>query len=234
MNYGPLLFFGVFLTLTSSFWGLVVAPQLQLGRQMPVAQENVGQFYPAPRSGLAQEGAQVYRTLGCVECHTEQVRGLGSDLARVWGERISVAQDYLYDDPVQLGQQRLGPDLTNIGVRQTNAVWHFLHLFDPKLTVVGSPMPRYPFLFDREPEGTQFPSPWALTPELEQNGRKFHLVPKREARALVAYLLSLRSEVSLFEAPGPKPETNAPPAGSTSTNQTSTPAAVKTGSAPAP
>ena len=32
----------------------------------------------------------------------------------------SVDQDYLYDRPVMLGSQRVGPDLANIGRRQTN------------------------------------------------------------------------------------------------------------------
>mgnify|MGYP001038504764 CR=1 FL=1 len=36
MNSGPLLFLGIFMALASSFWGLVLVPQLQLGRQEQV------------------------------------------------------------------------------------------------------------------------------------------------------------------------------------------------------
>ena len=41
----------------------------------------------------------------------------GPDIARGWGVRQSVAEDYLYDDPVQLGSLRAGPDLADVGVR---------------------------------------------------------------------------------------------------------------------
>jgi hypothetical protein len=36
MNNGPLLFLGILVTLVSSFWGLLLAPQLQIGQQQPV------------------------------------------------------------------------------------------------------------------------------------------------------------------------------------------------------
>ena len=38
---------------------------------------------------------------------------------------VSVAADYLYDQPVMLGSQRIGPDLTNVGLRQPDAAWQF-------------------------------------------------------------------------------------------------------------
>jgi hypothetical protein len=37
----------------------------------------------------------------------------GPDIARGWGLRGSVAEDYLYDNPVQLGSLRAGPDLAD-------------------------------------------------------------------------------------------------------------------------
>ena len=74
MNNGPLLFLGVLITLASSFWGLVLAPQIQFGRQQPRLIEATGEYYPSPRPGLAERGAEVYRSLGCVECHSQQVR----------------------------------------------------------------------------------------------------------------------------------------------------------------
>jgi mono/diheme cytochrome c family protein len=77
MNNGAVLFFGILLTLASSFWGLLLAPQLQIGRAQPVVIEATGEIYPAPRPGLAQQGAEVYRAQGCAECHTRQVRQTG-------------------------------------------------------------------------------------------------------------------------------------------------------------
>jgi len=77
MNNGAILFFGILLTLASSFWGLLLAPQLQIGRAQPVVLEGTGEIYPSPRPGLAQQGADVYRAQGCAECHTRQVRQTG-------------------------------------------------------------------------------------------------------------------------------------------------------------
>src|SRR6185295_2463157 len=77
MNNGPLLFLGILATLASSFWGLLLAAQLQIGRQQPIVIEATGEIYPAPRPGLAQQGAEIYLAQGCAECHTRQVRQNG-------------------------------------------------------------------------------------------------------------------------------------------------------------
>src|SRR6266571_659894 len=53
MNSAPLLFLGIFATLASSFWGLVLVPQLQLGRQQQVTNSATLGLYPQPRSGSA-------------------------------------------------------------------------------------------------------------------------------------------------------------------------------------
>jgi len=83
MNNGPLLFLGILATMASSFWALLLAPQMQIGDQQPVPIEATGDLYPAGRSGLAQQGAEVYRSLGCVECHTQQTRQTGVNF-EVW------------------------------------------------------------------------------------------------------------------------------------------------------
>jgi len=77
MSNGPLLFLGVLITLATSFWGLILAPQLQFGRQQPVVIAATGDYYPQPRPGWAERGADVYRSLGCVECHSQQLRQTG-------------------------------------------------------------------------------------------------------------------------------------------------------------
>lgn len=77
MNNGLLLFFGIILSVGTSFWTLLLAPQLQMGSAQPVVIEATGARYPAPRAGLAQSGAQVYRSQGCAECHSQQVRQTG-------------------------------------------------------------------------------------------------------------------------------------------------------------
>lgn len=202
MRYGPLIFVGIFLTLASSWCGLVLMPQIQLGRQQAVKIEETGEFYPTPRSGLAQQGFEIYRANGCIYCHSQQVRpeGFGADILRNWGQRRTVARDYLYDKPVMLGTMRTGPDLANIGLRQTSAAWHLLHLYNPRIVSKGSIMPPFPFLFEKQkigslpsPDALKLPPEFALEPGYE-------IVPRPEAKALAQYLLSLKANAPLPEA----------------------------------
>jgi len=201
MNYGPLIFLGVFLTVASSWCGLVLIPQLQFGRQEPVRIEETGELYPQARSGLAQQGREVYRANGCIYCHSQQVRpaGFGADEARNWGPRRTVARDYLFDKPVMLGTMRTGPDLSNIGLRQTSVAWHYSHLYNPQSTSKGSIMPPFPFLFEKRKIGAR-PSPEALKlpPELAPPSG-YEVVPRSEGRMLVQYLLSLKANAPLPE-----------------------------------
>lgn len=221
MNSAPLLFLGIFATLASSFWGLLLVPQLQLGRQGQATNSVTFALYPQNRGGSAKAGAEVYRSLGCVECHSQQVRGLGTDVARGWGARNTVAQDYLGDYPVLLGAQRVGPDLANIGLRKTNRVELLNHLYSPQITAPGSMMPPYRFLFERRDFGPgKKPSGDALAPNIAGNDSSYEMVPSAEALALTDYLMSLRAEDALYEAPYLKP--GAHPAQSTSTNSMGT------------
>ncbi len=123
---------------------------------------------------------------------------LGPDISRGWGTRVTVAHDYLFETPLMLGVTRLGPDLTNIGLRQPDVAWHLVHLYDPKLKVPGSTMPRYPFLFETRPRGGKV-IPGAIPIDDAKE-----IVPTREAQALAAYLVSLSAEIALFEAPAPR------------------------------
>jgi len=303
MNNGPLLFLGILVTLAASFWSLLVAPQLQIGQQQPAILEATGETYPTRRPGMAQQGAEVYRSLGCVECHSQQVRqtgvlfdvwlaepgtnqtelaatlarlavptaeatraisqaparllvdldlnhaqavaaqitnggaraqavlvNLGPDIQRGWGRRVTVTQDYLADYPVQLGNSRIGPDLANYGARSPGLPAILDHLYAPQKTAPGSMMPPYRFLFTkrklREGEAAQG-APSAGSGQGVEPG--YEIIPKPEAEALAAYLMSLRAEVQLKEAPVPNPPTATPPC----TNQPTaipapvTPTAVK-------
>jgi cytochrome c oxidase cbb3-type subunit 2 len=202
MNYGPLIFLGVFLTLASSWCGLVLIPQLQFGRQTAVKIEETGEMYPPVRPGMAEQGEEIYRANGCIYCHTQQVRteGFGADILRNWGKRRTVAQDYLRDKPIKLGTMRTGPDLTNVGLRQS-ANWNFLHLYNPQITSPGSVMPPFRFLYEkRKIVGAPSPDALALTGQFALNEPGYEIVPKPEARALVDYLLSLKSSANLPEA----------------------------------
>ncbi|MGA2280544.1 MAG: cbb3-type cytochrome c oxidase subunit II [Verrucomicrobiota bacterium] len=134
---------------------------------------------------------------GKTEIH---IAATGPDIARGWGMRQSVAEDYLYDLPMQLGSLRAGPDLANAGAR-ADANWQLLHLYAPKSVVKGSTMPPFRYLFVMRKIGRE-PSPDALKlpPEFAPPAG-CEVVPKPEARELAAYLLSLRANVPLFSAP---------------------------------
>jgi len=122
-------------------------------------------------------------------------------IARGWGVRRSVAADFLYDNPVQLGSLRAGPDLANIGVRAPDANWQLQHLYAPKSVTPNSTMPSFRYLFTVQKIGSA-PSPDAL--KLKDKfapAAGFEVVPTVEAKELAAYLLSLRANVPLYEAP---------------------------------
>jgi cytochrome c oxidase cbb3-type subunit II len=227
MNYASLLFLGVFFSFACSWCGMVLIPQFQLGRQEAVMVESTGQLYPTPRNGLAAQGKEIYRQQGCVECHTQQVRD--SDVPK-WGPRITVAQDYLRDQPVLPGSQRVGPDLANIGLRKPDAKWHLQHLYSPQSVEAKSSMPPYRYLFEkRKIKGEKSANALALPKEFPLTPG-FEIVPKHEAEALVAYLMSLRANVPLFEAPYAEPKPKAPEqpaAGATNTPAADTNAPVK-------
>lgn len=148
---------------------------------------------------LASAMAERLKAVG-VKCETRLV-ATGADIARGWGSRQSVAVDYLYDQPVQLGSLRAGPDLANIGVRVPDSNLHLNHLYAPKSVTPNSTMPSFKFLFEVRKIGAT-PSADALNlPKEFAAAPGFEIVPKTEAKQLAAYLLSLKANVPLYEAP---------------------------------
>ena len=113
------LILGILGTFAFSWVGLIMIPNAQIGHLDPQMDEDGNDPYPAPRSGMAERGRQIYVANGCVYCHSQQVRAdyAGSDIERKWGERRSAPRDYIFDRPVLIGNTRLGPDLANIGQR---------------------------------------------------------------------------------------------------------------------
>jgi cytochrome c oxidase cbb3-type subunit 2 len=154
-------------------------------------------------TGLTKEGAdQAVDKITAAGAKAEiHIAATGPDIARGWGMRQSVAEDYLYDQPVQLGSLRAGPDLANIGARAPDANWQLTHLYAPSGVVKGSTMPPFRYLFDLRklgaapsPEALQFPKDFVLPAGYE-------VVPTPEAKQLAAYLLSLRANAPLYSAP---------------------------------
>lgn len=140
-----------------------------------------------PLTALEARGRDIYVAEGCFYCHTQQVRPLPGD--SIFG-RPSAPGDYAYQTPELLGSERNGPDLTNVGVRQSSSVWQFIHLYEPRAVVPQSIMPAFPWLFrvvDKAPGGEQaVPLPPTVAP------RHGVVIPSADGKALVAYLLSLK------------------------------------------
>ena len=207
----PLIFFGIFLTLASGWLGLVLSSQIQFGSLKPIALEEGDQPQPRSKVGVAQQGSDVYINQGCVYCHSQQVRrpGYGSDYERGWGERQTVPRDYIFEPRPLIGNSRTGPDLTNIGQRQPSQEWHYLHLFNPRITSPGSIMPSFPYLFDVQ-EIEEKPATNALKiPDAFKHLRApqgFEIVPSAKAEQLVAYLQSMKLDYELPEARFYSPE----------------------------
>jgi cytochrome c oxidase cbb3-type subunit 2 len=113
------LFIGLFGTFAFSWLGLTVIPNLQIGSLDPQSDEDGTDVYPLPKSGMVERGRRIYAANGCIYCHSQQIRPdyAAYDIDRKWGERRSAPRDYIFDRPVQLGKERMGPDLANVGKR---------------------------------------------------------------------------------------------------------------------
>lgn len=197
---------GVLGTILFSLCGLVLIPDWQFQDQKPVLDEY-GEPHPAEPAGSVYLGRQVYISEGCIYCHSQQVRSstFGADIARNWGQRRSVARDYIFDRPHLMGTMRTGPDLANIGARQPAREWHYLHLFNPQITSRGSVMPPFRFLFRTidvdSPVSADARSSWTrVSAEESGTGRPVFLLPTDRASYLVDYLLSLDQNYDLPEA----------------------------------
>lgn len=197
MKNGFTFFLGLFVAIGLAWSGIVLGAHSQLSHLGPYYDEGDSKAYPERLSGVAAQGQMVYQDLGCASCHTQQVRrpDFGSDKARGWGDRQSVARDYISQPHVQLGNSRNGPDLANFGARPRAVdparLAKFLYESHPG-------MPGYPFLFEtRQITGQR--SDQALDVPVAAGSE---VVPTRRATALVAYLQSLNN---VYEYPEARP-----------------------------
>jgi cytochrome c oxidase cbb3-type subunit 2 len=202
----PALFFkqslpgaiGILLTVIASYVGLVVIPDWQVRPLYDPVVVDGNRLFPPALTDQEERGKEVYISLGCIYCHSQQVRqdDFGGDISRGWGRRASIPFDYAREGVPLLGTMRTGPDLRNIGVRQPSEEWHYLHLYNPRITSPGSIMPPFRFLFEAVPkdEVTQPPRGWIDLPD--EHALEGHYVKTtQDAEDLVAYLLSLQYDL---------------------------------------
>jgi cytochrome c oxidase cbb3-type subunit 2 len=188
-----IFFLGVLATLLLGWAGLVGIPNFMISEvQPPTGLER----YTYEQS----YGRSIYIREGCLYCHSQQVRpvGFGADQERFWG-RPSVPADYVYDKPHLLGTMRTGPDLFNIGARQSSEDWHLLHIYNPRIVSPGSVMPPFPWLFEEKLSAAPDDKVIILPDSIAPKGKV--VVATREGRALTAYLIGMNHTYLVSQAP---------------------------------
>ena len=107
---------------------------MQIGALSPqISPDDENDIYPMPQSGMVQHGREIYAANGCIYCHSRQLRAdyVSTDLDRErdagssprpkWGSRRSAPRDYVFDRPLLLGEERMGPDLADLAKAAPNA-----------------------------------------------------------------------------------------------------------------
>ena len=92
-----------------------------------------------------QHGREVYTREGCWYCHSQYVRPVTGETRR-WGP-ITQAGEYAFDRPHLFSTRRIGPDLSRVGLKYSDA-WHVAHFWDPRMLSPDSIMPRFRGLFE--------------------------------------------------------------------------------------
>jgi cytochrome c oxidase cbb3-type subunit 2 len=185
--------------------GTVVTMAYPLVR--PDMHVKVAGLKPLPALELA--GRDVYQREGCVNCHTQTVRPLKSEVVRYLGSRAqeptarySLAGEFAYDHPFLWGSKRTGPDLAFEGWIKPSAAWQREHLESPQKLVPRSNMPSYAFLGGEKLDG---PDVQASMRALRRIGVPYTdaeiaaapaaVAGKTSMDGLVAYVLSLGKAV---------------------------------------
>jgi len=197
---------GIFLTLGMAWLAFVVGARSQFGDLVPTSEvlEDDGsvpvdaELFPTSLSGMAKQGAEEYAALGCVTCHTQQVRRVeaGFDVERGWGKRPSAPRDYVLQEHVLLGNSRIGPDLANVGLREHSDNWLHQHLFEPQSIFPSSLCPPSPFLYQQIDEPVK--SDIEIVSNENADGNRF-IRPTVRASRLVSYLQELKQDYELPE-----------------------------------
>jgi cytochrome c oxidase cbb3-type subunit II len=209
---------GLFASFGIAWLAIIVVPFIKMRALAPVALSEAtdgaaGIFFPK-RTGRVADGAQIYAENGCYLCHTQLVRPTyaGNDLYRTdWGgqkadpdrgdtRRETNAYDFFGEKFAQIGVTRMGPDLSNLGLRAESnyasgkdpARWLYQHLYNPRQEAKRwkSNCPPFRFLFEEKPV---IGNPLDEALSISQDG-KSELVPNADAKALVSYLLSLKKD----------------------------------------
>jgi mono/diheme cytochrome c family protein/cbb3-type cytochrome oxidase cytochrome c subunit len=95
---------------------------------------------------LEAQGREVFYSNGCNYCHTQYVREEDTAMGPV-----SDGGNYAFDNPMILGSERTGPDLSYIGRKRSEA-WEIEHWKNPRKLSPLSIMSSFEFLSDEDLE----------------------------------------------------------------------------------
>jgi cytochrome c oxidase cbb3-type subunit II len=164
-----------------------------------------------PLSPLELAGRDIYQREGCVNCHTQTVRPLRSEVVRYKGNRAtekagqySLAGEFAYDHPFLWGSKRTGPDLAFEGWLKPSAGWHAAHFENPQAVVARSNMPAYAFLKAEKLDAAETAAhmralrrvgvPYGTDAQIAEAAKQ--VTGRTAMDALVAYTLSLGKAVN--------------------------------------
>jgi cytochrome c oxidase cbb3-type subunit I/II len=128
----------------------MLEPQSRTDKVTKVVRTDVGelkwmQHRASDYTPLELRGRKVYTREGCWYCHSQYVRPVTGETRR-WGP-VTQAGEYAYDMPHMFSTRRIGPDLSRVGLKYSDA-WHLAHFWNPRMLSPDSIMPRFTALFD--------------------------------------------------------------------------------------
>ena len=208
MNFKTFII-GLLVAFTVPWVAVIAVPSIKMANLKAIEfdEEIDGRtgVYEFTRSG-STNGAPVYAANGCAACHTQLVRptSAGSDMYReLWAgvpadlangiedsQRETNAYDFAGEKIAQIGEQRVGPDLSNFAIRAekqageqgiTPRQFVLNHLFSPQEEEYKSVCSPLPFMFD---------------------GASTR--PKSNAKSLADYLLSMRKDSPIPSSVNPR------------------------------
>jgi cytochrome c oxidase cbb3-type subunit 2 len=128
----------------------MLEPQSRTDRVTRVVRTDLGElkwleYRATDYTALEQHGRAVYVREGCWYCHSQYVRPVTGETRR-WGP-ITQAGEYAFDQPHLFSTRRIGPDLSRVGLKYSDA-WHLAHFWNARWLSPDSIMPRFTALFD--------------------------------------------------------------------------------------
>jgi len=203
--------FGISVSFFFPWLCLVVIPHSKMNaetQEWPDADTGKVNSYPQGKPNIFRQGQIVYAQEGCASCHTQMIRptymgfeswrpGFGKEGTIEEPVRIRETRlgDYDGERFAYLGNQRIGPDLSNVGYRHEES-WHHEHLYLPQSKRDFSMMPSFRHLYKkRKIKGQK--SEYALGNvdwENDEEAQNYEIVPTERAKALVGYLMTLKKD----------------------------------------